>query len=396
VATTLKFQYVWDLRYIDAPVCRDEDKNSDGDCTDVGTGAGADPDEHLYYTTDANMNVTALVERQSGTVVERYVYDPYGQVTIYNEDWTATITWANSKKNEILYCGYRFDPETELYLARHRYYHPTMGRWGTRDPAEYTDSASLYEYVRSSPCDAADASGLVRFFTAIHPFAFSSAPMENMRNARYTGITPGFGVSVDYEPNCADPESSTIKSVKIEDKARLDKALSSKTDFGGMESVDKGAAPVSWGTQAAITEWQAGTAGVVTDFGIAVKATVVYKWIPCPVLLAGSWVPSFCGIQVIGVEVVATVQGKIDVYHIVLTRNVPKPHGANSAGIAGPWIAQPPRGPIESQPLEGSSVPAYGGHVPCSCKRMPPDQIYGEYYRTSVVDTDGTKTHSFR
>ena len=30
VATTLRYQYIWDIRYIDAPVCRDEDK-SDGE-----------------------------------------------------------------------------------------------------------------------------------------------------------------------------------------------------------------------------------------------------------------------------------------------------------------------------------------------------------------------------
>lgn len=37
-ATAAKYQYVWDMRYIDAPVCRDEDKNADGACTDAATG----------------------------------------------------------------------------------------------------------------------------------------------------------------------------------------------------------------------------------------------------------------------------------------------------------------------------------------------------------------------
>jgi hypothetical protein len=65
VALTLKYQYVWGQRYIDAPICRDEDK---------GDGAGGDPDgdcidsddEHLYYTQDANFNVTALVDGSDG------------------------------------------------------------------------------------------------------------------------------------------------------------------------------------------------------------------------------------------------------------------------------------------------------------------------------------------
>ena len=37
----------------------------------------------IYYLGDANYNVTALVD-SSGTVVERYVYTPYGQVTVYD------------------------------------------------------------------------------------------------------------------------------------------------------------------------------------------------------------------------------------------------------------------------------------------------------------------------
>ena len=70
----------------------------------------------------------------SGTVLERYVYDPYGKTTIYDDDWSDTVSWASSKQNEILYAGYRFDAETGLYHVRNRMYHPTLGRWLQRDP----------------------------------------------------------------------------------------------------------------------------------------------------------------------------------------------------------------------------------------------------------------------
>jgi len=40
----------------------------------------------MYYTTDANFNVTALVRADTGRVAERYEYDPYGFVTILNGD----------------------------------------------------------------------------------------------------------------------------------------------------------------------------------------------------------------------------------------------------------------------------------------------------------------------
>ncbi len=78
-----EYQFVWSLRYIDAPVLRDKDTDSDDDCTDSGGN------ERLYYATDANQNVTALVE-PDGDVAERYEYDPYGKPTFYDGLWTLT------------------------------------------------------------------------------------------------------------------------------------------------------------------------------------------------------------------------------------------------------------------------------------------------------------------
>jgi len=46
-------------------------------------------------------------------VAERCTYDPYGRATVRDGSWTA-ITWANSKANEVLFCGYRHEPETGI------------------------------------------------------------------------------------------------------------------------------------------------------------------------------------------------------------------------------------------------------------------------------------------
>jgi len=75
-------QCVLSRRSIDAPVLRWQDANDDGDFLDSN--------ETLYYTNDANMNVTALVNT-AGTVLERYAYDPYGKCTVYDDDWSATV-----------------------------------------------------------------------------------------------------------------------------------------------------------------------------------------------------------------------------------------------------------------------------------------------------------------
>ncbi|KPK48588.1 MAG: hypothetical protein AMK72_06560 [Planctomycetes bacterium SM23_25] len=132
----------------------------DGDCTDSD-------DQHLYYCTDANFNVTSLVETD-GDVVERYVYDPYGKVTVLHgaDDADGQVTeWdedtgGSDWDNEILFCGYRYDPETALYHVRHRMYHATLGRWLQRDPLGYVDGMGLYEYVGSGPLGTTDPMGL--------------------------------------------------------------------------------------------------------------------------------------------------------------------------------------------------------------------------------------------
>ncbi len=84
---------------------RDADTNSDGDCTDCGGS------ERLFYTQDVNFNVTALVGTDAA-VAERYVYSPYGLPTVYDANCANTISWSSGKKNEILYCGYRYDAAT--------------------------------------------------------------------------------------------------------------------------------------------------------------------------------------------------------------------------------------------------------------------------------------------
>jgi len=146
-----EYQYVWSLRYMDAPVLRDENKDADDDCING-------QDERLYYANDANMNVTALVGTD-GTPLERYVYDPYGKVTIYDGTWTNTRQ-ESSYDNSILFCGYYRDNETGLYHVRNRYYHPYFGLI-TRDPGGYVDGMSLYEYCRSRPIHSADPWGLL-------------------------------------------------------------------------------------------------------------------------------------------------------------------------------------------------------------------------------------------
>ena len=81
-------QYVPDIRYIDATVCRLRDANGDYGHLDENNQPDSDGMEEVaYFTNDANMNVTALVDGTPGSltagqVVERYVYSAYGAQTV--------------------------------------------------------------------------------------------------------------------------------------------------------------------------------------------------------------------------------------------------------------------------------------------------------------------------
>ena len=169
-------QFVWDLRYVDAPVVRFHDADTDGTIDDT-----------LYYTTDANMNVTALLDT-GGDAVERYVYNPYGEVTIYDDDWSDTRS-ASSYDNAILYCGYYHDWETGLYHVRHRVYHAQMGRWLQRDRIGYVDGMGLYEYVHSAPLALGDPLGLVGQY---HPGVWQVRNGEWYREFRFDPNTQGW------------------------------------------------------------------------------------------------------------------------------------------------------------------------------------------------------------
>jgi RHS repeat-associated protein len=112
-------------------VLRDRDTNGDGTL-----------DERLWVVQDANYNVTALFDN-SGNVVERYVYDPFGQVTVLDAGWNTLA--ASAFGWLYLHQGGRFDSVSGLYHFRHRDYSPTLGRWTSLDPLRYdADDVNLY------------------------------------------------------------------------------------------------------------------------------------------------------------------------------------------------------------------------------------------------------------
>src|SRR5438552_8629208 len=103
----------------------------------------------LWVQQDANWNVTALVNA-AGSVVERYVYDPYGAVTYLNATWGVIASSAYGFV--YLFQGDRLDPASGLYNSRNRDYSPTLGRWIQQDPLRYgAGTMNLYQMEGDGP-----------------------------------------------------------------------------------------------------------------------------------------------------------------------------------------------------------------------------------------------------
>jgi RHS repeat-associated protein len=148
-------EYVWSEAYPNALVERD--------AVNLLAYGGGPPftnygSTRLYATQDANWNTTALIDT-SGDVVERYQYDPYGQVTYLDSSFTPLATQASNYNWVYLFQGGVLDNDN-LYWFEHRDENPALGNWSEQDPAGYVDGADGYQFAQSSPSDEVDPLGL--------------------------------------------------------------------------------------------------------------------------------------------------------------------------------------------------------------------------------------------
>ncbi len=131
-----------------------------------------------YYTLHDHLHSAAALLDWSGAVVERYEYDAYGTVHVFDGSWNPRT--ASAYGNPYTFTGRRLDVldagNLKLMYYRHRYYEPYVGRFLQHDPRgirtlrqqarsvrpiiQYADGLSLYQYVRSQPVFLADPTGL--------------------------------------------------------------------------------------------------------------------------------------------------------------------------------------------------------------------------------------------
>ena len=99
-------QFVWGNRYLDDLILRDR-------------ATTTTLDERLYACQDVNWNATTLVD-DSGSVKERYEYDPYGNTTVLSPTFTATARSTSNYAWGSTYFGYGRKQTTGIHAVLNR------------------------------------------------------------------------------------------------------------------------------------------------------------------------------------------------------------------------------------------------------------------------------------
>jgi RHS repeat-associated protein len=160
--------------------------------------------------------------------------DAYGNTLIYSGPGPDGIWFTDDDTgsgftygaNDMIFCGYRYDPETRLYYVRNRMFLTdaggiSVGRWLQRDPIGYAGGVNLYEYVGGNPTIGLDALGLdceVNF----HCVFLTSAVNEGVRYC--TGVCVELfrqdSDKFDYTYTCADlPRKKLVISDTISESS---------------------------------------------------------------------------------------------------------------------------------------------------------------------------------
>jgi RHS repeat-associated protein len=122
-----------------------------------GTGgaaiATADPTNRLTWHLPNRQGSVIGWAGPVGKLQGKLTYDAYGN-----------SPQAAAPGPAFRYAGMRYDPETGLYLTPNRSYDPQDGRWLQLDPIGVKDGLNRYAYVKNSPTNAVDISGLTTWF----------------------------------------------------------------------------------------------------------------------------------------------------------------------------------------------------------------------------------------
>lgn len=113
-----------------------------------------------YYLKDHLGSVQAVVDA-SGSIVESYQYDAWGNTSVF--DGSGNPLTQSAIGNRFCWQGREISWKTRLYYFRARWYEPTTGRWLSNDPIGISGGLNQYVFCGGNPVNWIDPFGLAYF-----------------------------------------------------------------------------------------------------------------------------------------------------------------------------------------------------------------------------------------
>jgi len=152
-----------------------------------GLLARTDTNGSTFYHADGNGNITGMMDGNQN-MVARYEYGPFGQLL--------GMWGVMGPVNKIRYSSFYTATPSEIVLSPTRPYFPELQRWGSRDSIGEAGGINLYGFVRNSPLNCIDPTGLDFHRDAAHgvyvagpvPFLRGDTILESAAAGAYDAI----------------------------------------------------------------------------------------------------------------------------------------------------------------------------------------------------------------
>ena len=163
-----------------------------------------------YFYHFDGLGSTIAMTNASGSIVNKYAYDEYGNVL-------ASVEGVSNPFKYVGRYGIMHD-DTGLLYMRARYYDPEVGRFISRDPIGFAGGdINLYAYVAANPVTWVDPLGLIKFRELLNDSrlrSFASLGAAKLAEYGATKLGPGKTRGVVYAVSGGLAMFSALEAMK--------------------------------------------------------------------------------------------------------------------------------------------------------------------------------------